>query len=127
MGSFHHYGEGAPFSRKGPHLTGEIGPPGPHITGRMGPEGPTLPVIWGPGGPNLGGPHSTVTPVRPVRPWPYQFLRRKNGVAGILTYERVASYIQSFLLGLPPANAATIRPGQTAHESWFRIASIFMV
>ena len=37
-------------------------------------------------------------PVRPVRPWPYQFLRRKNGVAGILTYERVASYIQSFLL-----------------------------
>ena len=62
MGSFHHYGEGAPFSRKGPHLTGEIGPPGPHITGRMGPGGPILPVIWGPGGPNLGGPHSTVTP-----------------------------------------------------------------
>ena len=28
----------------------------------------------------------------------YQFLRRKNGVAGILTYERVASYIQSFHL-----------------------------
>ena len=26
------------------------------------------------------------------------FLRRKNGVAGILTYERVASYIQSFHL-----------------------------
>ena len=37
-------------------------------------------------------------PVRPVRPWPYQFLRRKNGVAGILTYECVASYIQSFHL-----------------------------
>ena len=63
MGSFHHYGEGGPFSRKGPHLTGEIGPPGPHITGRMGPGGPILPLIWGPGGPNLGGPHSTVTPV----------------------------------------------------------------
>ena len=37
-------------------------------------------------------------PAPPVRPWPYQFLRKKNGVAGILTYERVASYIQSFLL-----------------------------
>ena len=34
-------------------------------------------------------------PVRPVQPWPYQFLRRKNGVTGILTYERVAGYIQS--------------------------------
>ena len=28
----------------------------------------------------------------------HQFLRRKNGVAGILTYERVASYIESFHL-----------------------------
>ena len=61
-------------------------------------------------------------PVRPVRPWPYQFLRRKNGVAGILTYERVASYIP---LRLPPVKAATIRPGQTApcnHESWCRFS-----
>ena len=39
MGSFHHYGEGGPFSRKGPHLTGEIGPLGPHLTGNMGPGG----------------------------------------------------------------------------------------
>ena len=29
------------------------------------------------------GPAATV---RPVRPWPYQFLREKNGVAWILTW-----------------------------------------
>ena len=30
--------------------------------------------------------------VRPVRPWPYRFLREKNGVAWILTYACVIEW-----------------------------------
>ena len=33
-----------------------------------------------------------VAMVRPVRPWPYRFLREKNGVAWILTYACVIEW-----------------------------------
>ena len=60
-----------------------------------------------------------VPPVRPVRPWLYRFLRRKNCVAGILTYDRVAihpKFLPSFLLGFRRSKPQPF--GQTS--SWAR-------